>query len=372
MSHSVEPIHFCTSRDGTRIAYAISGAGPPLVWSSQWVHHLNFDWDSPVWRPWLSQLGRRHTLIRYDCRGCGLSDRDGLQFSFEKNFDDLAAIIEAVGLNRFVLLGQGGAGMACMAYAVRHPERVTHLILNGCPARGRLKRATTPEQVEEAQTRLKVFEIGWFNETPAYGHFITALHIPDGLPEEIRSYNDLIRQSSTPTNVLNLLRSYWEGDAQEIVPQIRCPTLVLQSRQDAVIPFEEGRSIASLIPGARFVPLESRNHILLRHEPAWQQFVEALDEFLPASLATSMNGTMTPSIEDLSPREREILELVAQGLDNNAIAGRLGTSPKTVRNQVSTIFNKLGANSRAQAVALARDAGFGDRKSHLKLVGDFR
>jgi len=359
MSHPVEQIRFCASRDGTRIAYATSGTGPPLIWSSQWVHHLKFDWDSPVWRPWLSLLGGCHTLVRYDCRGCGLSDRDKLQFSFEKNLEDLAAVVEAAGLNRFVLLAQGGSGMACMTYAVRHPERVTRLILNGCPARGRFQRATTPEQVEEAQTRLKVFEIGWFNEIPAYGHFITALHIPDGLPEEIRSYSDLIRQTSTPTNVLNLLRSSWEGDVQEVVPRIRCPTLVLHSRQDALIPFEEGRLIASLIPGARFVPLESRNHVLLEHEPAWQQFIEAFNEFLPASPATSADGNTAPLLEDLTPREREVLELVAQGLGNDTIGSRLGISSKTVRNQVSIIFSKLGVSSRTQAVIRARDAGFG-------------
>ncbi len=265
MSHPVDQIRFCTSRDGTRVAYGICGSGPPLIWSPHWVHHLKLDWESPVWRPWLALLTRRHTLVRYDWRGCGLSDRDGVQFSFERNMEDLEAVVDATGLDKFAFIGNGSGGTTGIAYAARHPERVTHLILNGACVRGRLVRAKTTEEFEEARTRLKVFEIGWHNESPAYEHFITALHIPDAQAEQIRCYNDLIRLTTTPSNAVNLLRSYWEADVSGSLRLIRCPTLVLHSRKDALIPFEEGRLIASLVPDATFVPLENSQPRAARH-----------------------------------------------------------------------------------------------------------
>jgi pimeloyl-ACP methyl ester carboxylesterase/DNA-binding CsgD family transcriptional regulator len=360
MAPHSEQIRFCTSRDGTRIAYGVSGDGPPLVWSSPWVHHIKSDWDSPVWRPWLRKLTQGHTLIRYDWRGCGLSDHDQIQFSFEKNIEDLSAVIEATGFDTFACLGNVGGGIISLAYAVRNPRRVTHLILNGCSMRGRLARANSREQIEEAQTRLKVFEIGWNSETPAFAYFITALHLPEGTAEEIRSYNELIRQVTTPANLNGLLRSFWEADVRDIVQEVRCPTLVLHSRHDALIPFEEGRLLASQISGARFVPLDSRHNVLLEHEPAWHQFAAALDDFLPGVSATLAEGVF---IDALTARENEVLELVAQGVGNEAIARKLGTRGKTVRNQVSTIFSKLGVTSRAQAIVRARDAGFGRKAS---------
>ena len=249
MAPRSEQIRFCTSRDGTRIAYGVGGEGSPLVWSSPWVHHIKS--DSPVWRPWLRKLTERHTLIRYDFRGCGLSDHDQVQFSFEKNIEDLTAVIEAAGFATVACLGNVGGGIISLAYAVRNPRRVTDLVLNGCSMRGRFARAKTREQIEEAQTRLKVFEIGWNSDTPAFAQFITALHIPDGTAEEIRSYSELIRQVTTPANANGLLRSFWEADVRDIVQEVRCPTLVLHSRHDALIPFEEGRLLASQIPGAR-------------------------------------------------------------------------------------------------------------------------
>jgi pimeloyl-ACP methyl ester carboxylesterase/DNA-binding CsgD family transcriptional regulator len=357
MSRPVDQIRFCTSRDGTRIAYGTCGCGPPLIWSPHWVHHLDFDWESPVWQPWLAFLTRRHTLIRYDWRGCGLSDREGVHFSFERHIEDLEAVVDAAKHDSVALIGNGSGGTAGIAFAARHPQKVTHLILNGACARGRLVRAKTAEEREEARTRLKVFEIGWHNESAAYQHFISALHIPDAQSEQVRSYNDLIRLTTTPSNAVDLLRSYWEADVSESLGQVRCPTLVLHSRKDALIPFEEGRLIASLVPDATFVPLETRNHVLLDTEPAWHQFIAAFTDFLPATAAVA--ATERTFLDGLTAREQEVLELLAQGLNNVTIAGRLGISEKTVRNQVSTIFSKLGVNSRAQAIVCARDAGFG-------------
>lgn len=357
MSQPAQQIRFCTSRDGTRIAYATCGAGPPLVWVAGWVHHLKLDWDGPVWRPWISLLTRRHTLVRYDMRGCGLSDREGVEFSFEKFVEDLEAVIEAIGLEQFVLVGMAAGSAIGMTYAVTHPERVSHLVLYGARTHGRLARATTPEQVEEAETRLKMMELGWPNDTPAYGQFYTSLHMPDASAEQFQSFNDLVRRTTSPANAAALLQVFFRIDVREIVPKVRCPTLVLHSRENSIIPFEQSRSVAGLIPGARFVPLESRNQVLLDTEPAWQQLVEALDEFLPAPPKAA--GSAEFPLHELTAREQEVLELVAQGLDNATIGDRLHISERTARNHVSTILGKRGVNTRAQAIVRAREAGYG-------------
>jgi DNA-binding CsgD family transcriptional regulator len=202
-----------------------------------------------------------------------------------------------------------------------------------------------------------MIEMGWPNPNPAYGQFFTFLHLPEASPEQMRSYNDLLRLTASPATAVGLIWAYWHFDQREIAPHIRCPTLILHARQDAVIPFEEGRSLAALIHGARFVPLESRNHILLANEPAWQQFVDAIEDFLPRS----SHSLSAQSLDDLTAREREVLEFIAQGLDNRQISTRLGISDKTVRNHVSIILSKLGISSRSQAIAFARDAGFGRR-----------
>jgi pimeloyl-ACP methyl ester carboxylesterase/DNA-binding CsgD family transcriptional regulator len=362
MSHPGQQIRFCTSRDGTHIAYATCGIGPPLLWIGHWVRHLEFDWNSPVWRPWLLMLTRQHCVVRYDWRGCGLSQRDAVEFSLEKHIEDLEAVIEAAGLTRFVLFASGGGAVKAIAYTVRHPQHVSHLALYGSQTRGAVARGMTHDQVAETHTNFKMLELGWFDARPAYGQFFTTLHMPDASPERLRSHNELLRQTTSPTNTVALLRAFFEADVLEIVPQIRCPVLVLHAREDAIIPFEEGRLVASLIPGARFVPLESRNHILQEDEPAWQQLVSELDNFLPPSDRPAEPSTL--ALDELTPREREVLEIVALGLDNYAIAARLRISEKTVRNHVSVIFSKLGLSSRAQVVARARDAGLG--KAHRR------
>jgi pimeloyl-ACP methyl ester carboxylesterase len=357
MSQPAQQIRFCTSRDGTRIAYATGGAGPPLIWAASWFHHLELDWGSPVWRPWISLLTRRHTLVRYDWRGCGLSDREQVEFSFEKFVEDLEAVIAAAGLEQFVLFGIAAGAAIGMTYAVRHSDRVSQLVLYASYARNRLAGNPTPQEVEEAQARLKVIELGWPNDTPAYGQFFAALHMPDASAEQTQSFQDLVRETTSLANNDAMRRTFSRIDVQEIVPKVRCPVLVLHSRGNSVIPFEQGRSVAGLIPGARFVPLDSRNHVLLETEPAWQQFVEALEDFLPAAAKPAVAGDSL--LDDLTVREHQVLELVAQGFDNNTIGERLHISERTARNHVSAILAKLGINTRAQAIVRARKAGFG-------------
>jgi len=362
MSQPSQQIRFCTSRDGTRIAYAICGAGPPLVWAAAWIHHLKLDWDCPVWRPWLDMLARRHSLVRYDWRGAGLSDREQVEFSFEKLVDDFEAVIEAAGLGQFALFGMAVGAAISMTYAVRHPERVNHLALHASFVRNKLAGNSTPQEVAEAEARVKMLEVGWSKDAPAYSQFHASLLMPDASPEQSRSLADLLRQTTSPATTLATLQTVLRIDLREIVPKVRCPTLVLHSRGDSLIPFEQGRAVAGLIPGARFVPLESRNTVLLNTEPAWQQIVEALDEFLPAEPPRPAAIAISP-LDELTTREHEVLELVAQGLDNEAIGKQLHISKRTARNHVSLTLSKLGVKSRAEAIVRARDAGFGRKNS---------
>jgi pimeloyl-ACP methyl ester carboxylesterase/DNA-binding CsgD family transcriptional regulator len=358
MPHPAQQFRFCTSRDGTRIAYATCGAGPPLLWAAHWVHHLNHDWDSPIWGPWLSLLARRHTVIRYDLRGCGLSDRDEVAFSFDKLLEDLEAVIEAAGLERFAYFGMAlGAAMG-VTLAARHPERLSHLVAYGAYVRNRLARDIPPDQMERELAELRVIERGWQNESPAYGQFFASLHIPDATAEQTRAYNELLRMTTSPANAVRLMRALWSIDLHEVLPLVRCPTLVLQPRGDSIISFDEGCKAAALIPGARFVPLDTRNFILLEQEPAWTRLVAALENFLPTARAIPARA-MSGLLHELTAREHDVLELIAQGLDNSTIGTRLGISERTARNHVSTIFSKLGATRRAEVIVRAREAGFG-------------
>jgi pimeloyl-ACP methyl ester carboxylesterase/DNA-binding CsgD family transcriptional regulator len=361
MVQFAEQIRFCKSRDGTRIAYGVCGSGPPLLFAQYWIHHLKLDWDSPIWRPWLTLLAKRHTLVRFDWRGCGLSDREPVNdFSLDRHIEDLEAVATAAGFDSYALFGMAGGATLAIRYAVEHQDQIERLILYGSQTRGRMARGMTPEQREEAETRLKVISIGWPNETPAFGQFYTALHMPDAAPEQMRAFDDLVRRTTSPATTVKKLRSYWEADVFDIVSQVSCPSLVLHAREDSIIPFVEGRLVASMIPDASFVPLESRNHLLLEGEAAWGQFVEAVDGFLFAGPAQPSTRSLQ-TLGDLSARENEVLELVARGFNNTAIGTALGISERTARNHFSAILSKLGLNSRAQAIVVAREAGFGKK-----------
>jgi pimeloyl-ACP methyl ester carboxylesterase/DNA-binding CsgD family transcriptional regulator len=353
-----EQIRFCRSRDGVRIAYAIAGDGPTLVKAANWVTHLDDDWRSPVWGHWLAALAARSRLIRYDARGCGLSDRSDIAFSFDCYVEDLEAVVAAAAPPRFALFGFAGGGATAVAYAARHPERVSHLVLYGAFVRGRFARSTTPEALEEEQTLLKLIEIGWGKDDPSFRQLFVSQFLPDGTPDQIASFNRLMRRSASSHNAAGLMRAWFAADVSALAPKVACPTLVLHPRDAIRVPFEEGRALAGLIPGARFVPLDSRNLILLAHEPAWAELTAELARFLPAARSPASDA-MRPPFETLTAREQSVLELIAQGLDNEDIAAVLSISAKTVRNNVSTILSKLDLHTRAQAIVRAREAGFG-------------
>ena len=356
MTELRQAIRFCRSRDGTCIAYAKTGSGPPLVKAANWLSHLEHDLNSPVWRHWIAELSRRHALLRYDERGCGLSDWDA-DLSLDLWADDLASVVDAAGLERFALFGISQGAAIAVTYAVRYPDRVSHLVLLNGYARGRSRRGDGPVEQEKAQMMLRLAEIGWGQENAAFRQFFTTLFIPGGTQEQHRWFNELERISTSPRNAARFMRVLYDIDVVDLLPRVACPTLVLHSAGDVAVPFAEGRLVAGAIPGARFVPLASANHVLLDSEPAWQRFLEEVDAFLPGAVPSA--APVRREFLALTPRERELLGLIAQGRDNAQIAATLGLAEKTVRNHVSSIFAKLEVENRGQAIVLARTHGFG-------------
>lgn len=358
-----QQIRFCKAIDGARIALATLGCGSPLLRAAHWLSHVEFDARSPVWAHWLRELSREHTYVRYDQRGCGLSDRSPPTFSFEAWVSDLEAVVDCLGLKRFGLLGMSQGGAIAIAYAARHPEKVSHLVLFGAYARGVLRREITPQQRHEAAVLLDLIRIGWGRDNPAFRQVFTTLFIPGGTAEQHKWFNDLERTSASPENAVAIVETLYQLDVTSLAEAVRVPTVVFHARDDARVPFDEGRNIAALIPGARFVPLDSRNHVLLDTEPAWPHFLHELRAFLGSSNPQSPAASRPLKAAGLTPSEHEVLVLLARGLDNGAIAAALRKSEKTVRNQVSAIFSKLEVRTRAQAVVRAHEAGFSGRST---------
>jgi pimeloyl-ACP methyl ester carboxylesterase len=251
------------------------------VKSANWLNHLEFDWQSPVWRHLLHALARHHQLIRYDERGNGLSDWSAQNLSFEAFLDDLETVVDAAGLDRFPLFGISQGCAVSIAYAVRHPQRVTRLILAGGYARGWRKRGSADEIARREALQTLTLQ-GWGQENPAYRQIFTSLYLPDATPEQANWWNELQRITTSPQNAYRLSETLSHIDVRHLLEKVKVPTLVLHSRDDAVVPFECGRELASGIRGARFVPLDSRNHIILEHEPAWPRFLSEISAFLPA------------------------------------------------------------------------------------------
>ena len=270
-----QEVHFCTASDGVRIAYALAGQGPPLVKAANWLNHLEYDWQSPIWSHLLHEFAARHQLIRYDERGNGLSDWDVPDISFEAFIRDLESVVDAARLKRFALLGISQGCAVSIVYAIRHPERVTHLVLYGGFARGRTRR-----DPEHARTLFSIVEQGWGKENPAHRQFFTSLFFPDGTPEQMQWFNDLQRMTTSTENALRIMRATGELDISDLLSQVKVPTLVLHCRNDAWVTFDEGRRLAAGIPGAKFVTLESRNHLVLESEPAWGKFASEITAFL--------------------------------------------------------------------------------------------
>lgn len=275
-----QQVRFCTTHDGLRIAYATIGSGPPLVKAPNWLSHLQFELESPVWSHWIREFSGYHTLVRFDERGCGLSDWEAKDFSFEAWVNDLETVVDTIGLDRFILMGISQGGPISIAYAVRHPERVSHLILYGAYARGWAKRNLPPEELEAKEAEIKLARLGWGRDNPAYRQIFTSQFIPGATIEQMRWFNDLQRVSTSPENGMRFMIEFGNIDVSDLLPRVNVPTLVLHARGDARVPFDEGRQIAALIPDARFVPLEGKNHLLLEDETAWQKFLYEVRRFV--------------------------------------------------------------------------------------------
>jgi pimeloyl-ACP methyl ester carboxylesterase/DNA-binding CsgD family transcriptional regulator len=341
-------IRFCTAPDGVGLAYAIDGEGPPLVKAGNWMTHLDYERQSPVWRHWVRDLSRGHTLVRYDERGCGLSDRefDGTP-TLDTFVGDLAAVVEAAGLERFALLGISGGGPTAVAYAVEHPEAVSRLVLYGAYVRGRHKRGVA--EVEKSRLMIDLTRAGWGGAVPAFRRVFSATYIPSAGEEQKRWYDELQQASSSGEMAARLWASRTDIDICEQARRVTQPALVVHSRDDRAVPYEEGRSLASLLPDARFVTLESDNHILQEDEPAWQVFVSEVRAFL----GDDEHAPVAGDIDALSDRECEVLQLVAAGLSNEQIADRLFLSARTVERHLSNVYAKLRLSGKSARAAAA-------------------
>jgi pimeloyl-ACP methyl ester carboxylesterase/DNA-binding CsgD family transcriptional regulator len=344
------------TKDGVNIAWASVGTrGPVLVKAANWLTHLEYDWDSPVWRHWTQFLANHFRYVRYDERGCGMSQWDVADVGPGRWLEDLTAVIDiAVPADQPVaLLGISQGGVAAIEYAVAHPQRVSHLILYGAYAQG-IAHRNDPELLRRYEAIVELTRQRWGNENPVYRQLFTSRFIPGATPEQIQWWSDLCRRTATPEMAARLLEARMQSDVTALLPRVTTPTLVLHARRDEVLPIAQGQLVAAGIANAQFVELDSANHVLLENEPAWQRFK---DEVL------AFTGAGTPQVDPLfatlSVREHEVLNRLARGMSNLDIGRDLFISEKTVRNHVTKIFEKLGVQSRAHAIVMAKDRGYG-------------
>jgi pimeloyl-ACP methyl ester carboxylesterase/DNA-binding CsgD family transcriptional regulator len=354
MSHPRQKIRFLRSGDGLNLAWAEAGSGPVLVKAANWMTHLELEWESPVWSHWLAFLSKHFRYVRYDERGCGLTGKDVGDLSVDQWAGDLSAVIDAAQPDGpLSLLGISQGAVACIAYAVEHPERVSRMILYGGYARGFYHRGN-PAAEREYQVIMDAIRVGWGKDNPAFRQLFTSRFMPEATPEQVGWFNELCRRTTTAEIAAELLELRGRVNIVELLPRVKVPTLIIHADEDGVVPLAEGRLLAAGIHGAQFVELNSKNHVLLEEEPAWRRFCEVVLEFCHLEEARMGHDPF----ESLSRREREILELVTDGLANAEIGERLSISEKTVRNHISNIYDKLGVWSRAQAIVFARDHQF--------------
>ncbi len=274
-----QDIRFCHSADGTRIAYAMAGSGPPLVKAANWLHHLEFDWESPVWRHVFTALASAHRLVRYDARGNGLSAWDVSDFSLERQVEDLEAVVDTLGIERFPLLGLSQGCAKAVVYAARHPERVTKLILLGGYARGWRYRSN-PESVKVGEARCTLMRSGWGSDNKAIRQMFTTLYMPDAPAESQTWFTDLQKKTTSPDNAAEILLAHGDVDIRGVLPEVRAPTLAISARNDVGVPYEQGQELAAGIKDARFVTLDTANHILPATDPAWPRCQRLIHDFL--------------------------------------------------------------------------------------------
>jgi pimeloyl-ACP methyl ester carboxylesterase/DNA-binding CsgD family transcriptional regulator len=352
---ATQRIRYLRTRDGVQLAWAEAGKGPLLIKAANWMTHLQYEWQSPVWRHWMQFFSEHFRFVRHDERGCGMTDWNVGDLSLARWIEDLEALVDTVNPQEpFALLGISQGAATCIAYAVRHPEHVSRLILYGAYARGTYRRGD-PDKERLYRALIDMTRLGWGKDNPAFRQVFTSRFIPGATDEQVGWFNDLCRKTTSPEIAARLLEARADIDVVELLGSVEAPTLVLHSRDDDVIPITEGHILAAGIHGAQFVELDSKNHILLGTEPAWERFCDEVLNFMGLDHSVDAEDA---AFSALTAREREVLALITEGLSNAAIAQRLSISEKTVRNHVSNLFDKLGVWTRAQAMVFAHDHGF--------------
>jgi pimeloyl-ACP methyl ester carboxylesterase/DNA-binding CsgD family transcriptional regulator len=352
-----QEIGFCTTRDGVRIAYATIGRGPVLVKAPNWLTHLEYEWQSPVWRHWWEELARDYTVVRFDQRGSGLSDWNIPEATYDSWVSDLEAVVEATAVDKFALLGISQGGAVAVEYTVRHPEKVTRLILYGAYARGSLARGRS---MEEHRALVTLTREGWGRDNAAYRQLFTSQFMPGATAEQMNWFNELQRVSTSGDNAARVQEIGSNMNILDRLPLVRTATMVLHARGDARVPFSEGRLLSSLIRGACLVELDSPNHLTLADEPAWDKLIANVRHFMATGvpLPEQPHQTEMPSnVAQLTTREIEVLRLIAEGRSNQEIAQELVISINTVTNHVKNILGKTGAANRTEAASFAHRHG---------------
>lgn len=339
----MRPVRYIQSKDGLSLAWTRTGSGVPLVRAAAWLTHLEHDHESPIWANWVGFFEEHFDYLRYDERGCGMSERTRTgDLTVDSWYDDLGRVVDSSKISKpFVLFALSQGTAAALRYAVEHPENVSHLIICGGYARGAYHRDNA-EAASLYDAIVDVFRLGWDSPNNAFRDVFTKRFVPDGDPEKIRWFSDLCRHATTPEVGSILLRARADVEVSDLLPQVRCPTLVLHAQGDQVAPLEEGQLIARLVPDAQMVVLPSDNHILQADEPAWDVFKDQVLEFVGAKGVRSDVS--------LTPREQEILDGICAAKSNKEIARDLGVTDKTIRNQVTSIFAKLGVSNRQEAI----------------------
>jgi pimeloyl-ACP methyl ester carboxylesterase/DNA-binding CsgD family transcriptional regulator len=341
-------IHIAKTADGVQLAWARNGSGPTLVKASNWMTHLRDDVDSPVWGHWTRFLSSHFDFVRFDERGCGLSERHVEDVSPKNWLGDLETVVEAAAiLKPMVQLGISQGSAATIQYAIRHPGRVSHLVLYGGYARGGLVRGG--RHAEHYRALMEMVRLGWGSDNALFRQAFTARFVPSGNHEQLDWFNELCRRTVAPEMAYRIIQARASTNIVDLLPQVRVPTLVIHARDDEVIPVAEGRRLAAEIPNAEFVELDSRNHVLLGHEPAWREFQRVVREFTGVARDEARPEGEAP----LTPQERRLLDLLRQGKTNAQIAAEAFISEKTVRNHLSSVYRKLGVDNRAQAIVRA-------------------
>lgn len=360
---SVPRVRYIRTSDGVQIAWSATGRGPVLVRVGGWLTHMEYDVKSPVWHHWVDSFSEHFTFVRYDERGCGMTDWTATETSLDRSVADLEEVVAAVGSDApLCLLGIAHGAAIAVAYASKHPNRVSTLILYGGFAQGWARR-NDPDGLRQYNAIIEVVGSGWASKNAAFRRLFASRFLPEATESQVAWFNDFCIKATSAAGAVALLRSRAALDVTQLLNSVSAQTLVAHARGDEAVPIAQGRMLAAGIKDAAFVELDSNNHILLPHEDAWAKFRDVVLEFAGSADSSSATSGRSGRVEHLaftrlSPREREILKLLTEGLSNAEIGEQLKISDKTVRNHVSNLYDKLGVWTRAQAMVFAHDHGF--------------